>query len=98
MVPSVPAPETCVGNQGRERSKIDGERSWCSWEGRRRWIAAHLARLMAMTERERRAMGSEGRTEVESRYAWNRISRDLLAVYGRFLGSVPRPDCVQEFR
>ena len=61
-------------------------------------IASHLGRLMAMTEGERRAMGSRGRVEVESRYAWDRIAADLLAVYGWLLGAAPRPDCVQESR
>ena len=53
---------------------------------------------MAMTDGERRAMGARGRAEVESRYAWNRIARDLLAVYGWLLGTAPRPSCVQESR
>ena len=61
-------------------------------------IAIHLERLMAMTDGERQALGARGRVEVESRYAWNRIAADLLAVYGWLLGAAPRPDCVQESR
>ena len=61
-------------------------------------IAVHMGRLMAMTDGERRATGARGRTDVESRYAWNRIACDLLAVYGWLLGTAPRPECVQEAR
>ena len=61
-------------------------------------IASQLGRLMAMMDDERRAMGARGRAEVESRYAWDRIARDLLSVYGWLLGTAPRPSCVQESR
>ncbi len=58
-------------------------------------IAAALRQLFSMTDRERDAMGCNGRRLVEEHYQWQRIARAMTEVYDWILGRGPRPDCVQ---
>jgi poly(glycerol-phosphate) alpha-glucosyltransferase len=58
-------------------------------------IAAALCQLFSMTDRERAAMGRNGRRLVEERYQWQHIARAMTEVYDWILGRGPRPDCVQ---
>jgi poly(glycerol-phosphate) alpha-glucosyltransferase len=57
-------------------------------------ISEALASLMAMTGQERTALGNRGRRDVETRYAWSEVARDVLSVYAWILGSGPRPACI----
>ncbi len=52
----------------------------------------HLFELSAVQLRE---MGERGRREVEARYTWPRVARDLLDVYSWVLGENARPACVE---
>lgn len=57
--------------------------------------ARQLHALLDLPAADRRAMGERGRREVEARYTWPRVARDLAGVYGWLLGRGPRPACVE---
>ncbi|CAN5889235.1 glycosyltransferase [soil metagenome] len=59
-----------------------------------RAMARTLVEFLAMSDRERRAMGAAGRRLVENRFTWARVATDMHAVYKWVLGSGPRPSCV----
>ena len=59
-----------------------------------RSIAAAMRQLFSMTDREREAMGRNGRCLVEERYQWQRIGKAMTEVYDWILGRGPKPDCV----
>ncbi|MGO9325370.1 MAG: glycosyltransferase [Terracidiphilus sp.] len=59
-----------------------------------RSIATAMRQLFSMTEREREAMGRNGRGLVEERYQWQRIGKAMTEVYDWILGHGPKPDCV----
>jgi glycosyltransferase involved in cell wall biosynthesis len=58
-------------------------------------IKRQLLRLFEMSPAERGSMGGRGRREVEARYTWPHVARDLLNVYGWILGQDARPACVE---
>jgi glycosyltransferase involved in cell wall biosynthesis len=57
-------------------------------------IARSLVEFLAMSDRERRAMGAAGRRLVENRFTWARVATEMHAVYDWILGSGPRPSIV----
>jgi poly(glycerol-phosphate) alpha-glucosyltransferase len=58
-------------------------------------VARQLHALLDLSDADRRAMGERGRREVEARYTWPRVARDLAGAYGWLLGRGPRPACVE---
>lgn len=60
-----------------------------------RSVARQLTRFVDLADGDRRRMGARGRAEVESRYTWPRIARDLLDAYGFVLGDNARPAFVE---
>ena len=54
-------------------------------------IAEALAELFTMSEQERSAMGRQGRNLAERNYSWNRIGREMVAVYEWVQGQGPKP-------
>lgn len=57
-------------------------------------LVAALREAMALSDEERRAMGTRGRDYVR-RYNWGDIARQMAEVYLWVIGQGPRPDCVQ---
>jgi glycosyltransferase involved in cell wall biosynthesis len=57
-------------------------------------MARTLVEFLAMSDRERRAMGAAGRRLVETRFTWARVASEMHAVYEWVLGSGPRPSVV----
>jgi glycosyltransferase involved in cell wall biosynthesis len=57
-------------------------------------IAVALRQLFSATDREREAMGRNGRHLVEARYQWQRIGKAMTEVYDWILGLGPKPDFV----
>ena len=49
-------------------------------------IAQGLAQLEAISEADRSAMGAKGRRLVEQNFTWDKIARDMKAVYEWCLG------------
>jgi poly(glycerol-phosphate) alpha-glucosyltransferase len=58
-------------------------------------VERQLLHLFEMSPGERNEMGDRGRREVEARYTWPQVARDLLEVYGWALGQDSRPACVE---
>jgi poly(glycerol-phosphate) alpha-glucosyltransferase len=58
-------------------------------------VARQLHELLDLSEADRRAMGERGRREVEAKYTWPRVARDLADVYAWTLGRGPRPAFVE---
>lgn len=58
-------------------------------------VARQLAAFLALSDDERRDMGSRGRREVEARYTWSRVAQDLLDTYRFVMGSDQRPAFVE---
>ena len=61
-------------------------------------IAEGLRHLLAMSDQERAAMGTRGRTLVETRFAWPAIAVQMSEVYTWLLGGGPVPACVEVSR
>jgi len=57
-------------------------------------LAAALLRMVSLSEAERRAMGFRARREVEARYTWGVVARQLMEVYRWALGGGPPPGFV----
>ncbi|MEA2113926.1 MAG: hypothetical protein U9P36_00915 [Thermodesulfobacteriota bacterium] len=57
-------------------------------------LAKVLTEAMNLSEEERHAMGRRGRRLVEQNYSWDRIGRDMVAVYEWVLGGGEVPACV----
>lgn len=60
-----------------------------------RSVAAQLHAFLDMSDVERSEMGSRGRREVEARYTWPRVARELLDAYEFVLGESSRPAFVE---
>jgi poly(glycerol-phosphate) alpha-glucosyltransferase len=60
-------------------------------------MAAGLEALMGLSEAERAAMGARGRGLVRERYSWERVSGEMLGVYGWLLGGGEPPSCVRTY-
>ncbi len=58
-------------------------------------IERQLLQLFEMSPAELCEMGERARREVEARYTWPRVARDMLDVYGWLLGHNARPTCVE---
>jgi glycosyltransferase involved in cell wall biosynthesis len=58
-------------------------------------IVDGLRRLVAMSHRDRLAMGARGRALVEERHAWSHAAAQLAAVHAWLRDDGPRPDCVR---
>lgn len=74
------------------------ERQRCGW-----WVdvgvaplAAALRQAMALSDKERQAMGARGRQLVAQRYSWPAVAAQMAGVYAWLLGNGPRPPCVVE--
>jgi poly(glycerol-phosphate) alpha-glucosyltransferase len=61
-------------------------------------VARQLHTFLDLTDAQRREMGERGRREVEARYTWPRVARDLLETYGWVLGHNGRPAFVEGAR
>lgn len=59
-------------------------------------LAAALAEALPLSDAQRREMGQRGAAFVRAEFSWDRIGRDMAAVYDWILGKGPRPGCVQE--
>jgi poly(glycerol-phosphate) alpha-glucosyltransferase len=59
-------------------------------------IAHALEEFLAASDDDRRTMGDRGWQEIQSRYTWDRVARDLVAAYSFALGTGPRPSFVVE--
>jgi poly(glycerol-phosphate) alpha-glucosyltransferase len=57
-------------------------------------IAAGLKQMIEMTDRDRSAMGSRGRTLVAARFSWPEIGDQMRAVCEWLLGGGPPPESV----
>lgn len=57
-------------------------------------VAAGLNEFLRMTDAERAAMGRRGRALVADRFAWSKISDQMIEVYEWMLGGGPKPGCV----
>jgi glycosyltransferase involved in cell wall biosynthesis len=57
-------------------------------------IAAGLRRLFAMSDAERRNMGTRGRALVRERFTWASVGERMTTVYQWVLGGGPPPSCV----
>jgi len=57
-------------------------------------IAAGLRRLFALSDAERRAIGSRGAELVARRFSWSGVASEMEAVYRWLLGQGERPDTV----
>jgi poly(glycerol-phosphate) alpha-glucosyltransferase len=57
-------------------------------------IADVLPRLLSRTDSELAEIGMAGRRLVEDTFTWNRVARDMAAVYRWVLGA-ERPSCVE---
>lgn len=69
----------------------------CGW-----WIDIGVRPLVeaireatAMTDAQRRAMGSRGRAYVSHHLSWDTIARDMTATYSWMVGRGARPACVE---
>jgi poly(glycerol-phosphate) alpha-glucosyltransferase len=60
-------------------------------------VTMGLEEFFGMTEAERAAMGSRGRSLVADRFAWPRISQQMIEVYQWILGGGQRPCCLADF-
>ena len=58
-------------------------------------IAHGLAQLRTMSNTDLGAMGAKGRELVERQFTWDKIARDMKAVYEWCLGG-EKPACIQE--
>ena len=58
-------------------------------------IAAGLKKLVEMSDDDRAAMGTRGRTLVATKFSWPRIGEQMRAVYEWMLGSGPPPDTIR---
>jgi glycosyltransferase involved in cell wall biosynthesis len=74
----------------------DLEKYNCGW-----WIdigvqplVTALREAIALSDDERRAMGSRGRNYVQ-RYDWNDIASQMTEVYRWVIGQGPKPDCIR---
>lgn len=60
-----------------------------------RSVAHQLSTFLDLSDGDRAEMGRHGRREVEARYTWPRIARDLIEAYGFVLGHNARPAFVE---
>jgi poly(glycerol-phosphate) alpha-glucosyltransferase len=58
-------------------------------------IAAGLKQLIEMSDDDRAAMGTHGRSLVATRFSWPRIGEQMRAVYDWMLGGGGRPDTIR---
>jgi poly(glycerol-phosphate) alpha-glucosyltransferase len=58
-------------------------------------IAAGLKQLIEMSDHDRAAMGTHGRSLVATRFSWPRIGEQMRAVYDWMLGGGGRPDTIR---
>lgn len=57
-------------------------------------IAEGIRTLVGMSDAERTAMGTAGRSLVEERFTWPKAARQMIEVYEWVLGGGSPPDCV----
>jgi glycosyltransferase involved in cell wall biosynthesis len=57
-------------------------------------VSEGLSHFLALTDSERKQMGSRGLELVRQSYTWPAIARQMMAVYNWLEESGPRPDCV----
>jgi len=53
-----------------------------------------LRQLLSMADRERAAMGANGRAMIESQYTWDAVARRMVELYSWLLGKLSRPSFV----
>jgi len=58
-------------------------------------VAGRLRALLDTREDRRKEMGLAGRREIEKRYTWPNVAREMLGVYGWLIGGGTRPACVE---
>jgi glycosyltransferase involved in cell wall biosynthesis len=58
-------------------------------------LAEALRQALALSDGERQAMGARGGALVRARFSWDRLGRDMAAVYDWIVGRGPQPRCVQ---
>lgn len=63
-----------------------------------RELAEQLKSFFALSDGDRIAMGDRAREWVKTSFDWNRIAREMAAVYHWVIGAGPRPTCVEESR
>lgn len=72
------------------------EKHQCGW-----WVdigveplAKALNQAINLSPEERQTMGQCGRQLIEQNYSWDKIGKEMLAVYEWILGGDNQPDCV----
>jgi glycosyltransferase involved in cell wall biosynthesis len=58
-------------------------------------VSEALAAAMNLSDGDRRRMGARGRALVQRKYSWERVGREMAAVYRWILSGGPKPECVE---
>ncbi len=69
----------------------------CGWwvENDPETLARTIAKMMSLTDEERRAMGARGREWIRRDFSWEGVGRQMLAAYEWLCHGGEKPDCVR---